>query len=324
MGGGHEEASAAAQPGDDSDSEAAEQTETAPTSRKDVSKLGDSGLISAAEAREERLARRRAAAAERKARRGGLVKRFKWRVAPAGVQFHSEVRAMMYGFGDSNEPSAQSAAALEADALAFAQRAVAHLLRLKGGAKLTLKDFSTYMHDSTHVYFRWKALRQMSGAGAQSDDGGIDDVGAADTLDADEFTTLAEQAEEAEVDASVTKKVKISGVEVDTERWDDADGPIAGGGGAGAGPAMGLGDDDDDAALAADMEASAELELRTGGVHSTPASGATLAWKAFKTRLHFANVRCVVVRCRPAYDASPDIPLPPACAQDVNNELHRV
>ncbi len=293
----------------------------APLKAASSSASEEPALVSAAEAKKEQLAARRAKRAAAKRESGKhAVKRFVPRVLPEGAQFCSELRAMMYGFGDNCHPSLQVAAALEADAMRYAGETVRMLRVLSHGKPITLRHIMQHMGGAVAVYFRWKAMKKMAkgsksnGAAAGSDDetGADDDMSPVDDVELHEWEEEggagggSKHAGDAPDDASLV--------------WDDSTPAAPVHDGLAKGMLLAGDEDDDEADLAAELEANAELEMRAEGSGDAPkalteeelrslqtdgpppmvlappnATGGSQGshWQTFKTRLRFANVRCV-------------------------------
>lgn len=284
----------------DSDSSAGEDPESQGTSPKATAAgattsptADDSCLLSAAEAKQQQLAVRRAKRAAALREQGkAAVKRFIPRVLPEGAAFCSELRAMMYGFGDSCHPSLQVAAALEADAMRYASEIVRMLRVLSDVKPVSLKLISQHMGGAVAVYFRWKAMKKM----AKGDKGGGEEGGDESPVDDQELEEWGEGVQGGGVVASSPLDEDASLV------WDDMPAAAVSDGLARGMLVVGE-EDEEEADLAAELEANAELEMRqeaSGGpaidvqidsASAMAAQGALSPWQAFKTRLRFANVR---------------------------------
>ena len=246
----------------------------------------DTSLLSAAEAKRQQLAARRAKRAAVAREKGkGAVKRFIPRVLPEGAEFCSELRAMMYGFGDSCHPSLQVAAALEADAMRYAGGIVHMLRELSGGKAISLKLITQHMGGAVAVYFRWKAMKKMAkgsrGGGEGGGEGGESPI---DDEELDEWGGGAAAAGKSQGDASASV-----GAVGTPPGWDDTP-PAPVSDGLARGMLLAGEEDEEEADLAAELEANAELELREeavqGGAAQAAGGGGSAPVRGFRAK-HF-------------------------------------
>lgn len=189
---------------------------------------------------------------------------------PPGAMFHTLVLHMMYGAGDGPHPSPSAALLCERDACAYATRVLRALRAAVGGdsrSTVRIGDFAQLMPDTLRMYLRWKLLRGMAkseenegeGKGAMVTEEDSGRGGGAGGGDEDGAQIQEEDDEE---------KQQLALLQAQTEEEIRMDGPSSSSSSSSSGPA----------------HPHAEVDV-------DPSAVDTLAMKAFKDRLHFANER---------------------------------
>jgi hypothetical protein len=85
------------------------------------------------------------------------------------ASFYGQTSLIMHAMGDGPNPLEEAVKKVEADALNYTKRLLRDLRLLSGkttkgslSSKITIKDFASYIPETTRVYFRWKAMKGLA------------------------------------------------------------------------------------------------------------------------------------------------------------------